>query len=203
MDLANGDYLRLRITQTHLGQTLYNVLHFIVTSVQPPFTVSTGLTAYCNDYLALARAMQSTALNYTEFRWDNLTDELGFLVIPANTPGLIEGQDMPSYVAGNFTKKVGTKLTRPGSLRLGGVTEGQVSQNTWSPDSTDVADFEDFLADTWVYEPSPNYGFTLNLIVLRMIQKDPSIIYVDNPVTSVVHSPIISTQVSRKAGRGE
>lgn len=202
MALSELDVLRFTCKGTHLGQNIVNVLHYEISNINPPYNIIDELTDWFLSYILTARVLQSTAFNHTELRVDNLSNQEDFYVISANTPGTITGQDMPSYVAANFTKVVPTKKTRPGSYRLGGLTEGQVDQNTYQPDSTDADALASFLGTIYNFNANGPNVFNGYPIVCRVTQKEPSVIIVRNYITHVTWSDKISSQVSRKLGHG-
>ena len=202
MTLSELDFLKFTCKSKHLGQEVINVLHYRVQNLNPPYNVIDELTAWYTDYITTIRVLQSTALTHYELRVDNVSNQEDFYVIPANTPGTVAGNDMPSYVAANFTKIVPTKKTRPGSFRLGGVTEGQVDLNTYQPTAANADALAAFISGVYTFDAHGPTAFIGYPVVLRIIQKDPSVIIVDNNITDCVWSDVISSQVSRKKGHG-
>lgn len=115
--------------------------------------------------------------------------------------GVTQGEPVPAFNAVGVRLTVGTRVTRPGQKRLPGLIEddlyGQAVGGTYMG-----------LAATWANVISEDMvlGVPAALVTLRpsIVRKDGTgAVTADQPVTGYVINPNVTSQVSRKVGRGE
>lgn len=211
--LELGDILKITANQTLLNQVVQNVFFYQVTALP------TGIEPYGPyEYIATRfnagwgigiRSMQSSALNHTVYRVDNVSNGIDFGEYTVNTPGGISGEVSPSFEAINFLLRRETGITRNGSKRIGGIPESLVTGNTIVMSDTDKANYEAIFAEPLVTDDSVPVAFAFPVIVGRMlytpVDGDPYYV-LDltkiNPIQSALMTAV-STQRSRKAGKGQ
>ena len=202
MTFEPGDIVSVKLFQRYLDQEIMNVLTFLVVDFGVSVDSDDIFDAIETVLIDEFRKVQHTTLNYWKVRLDNLTDLITFIEKGVDISGLIAGSALPSYVAGGFTKIVSSKLTRPGSMRLGGISEGDVDSNEWNPDSTNLAAIETALQSYIVGGTAPLTNFAFKPIVAKCTGVGPPATHVYNAVDDVIAKANISSQVSRKAGQG-
>jgi hypothetical protein len=111
--LAN-DVISIKLFQKHLDQEVMNNLTYLIVDSGLYADIDKLLDAYATLITQYFVPLQSDALNHYLIRADNLTDTISFCNKNVDIDGDISGNDLPSYVAASFTKRVYSKLTRPG-----------------------------------------------------------------------------------------
>ena len=115
--------------------------------------------------------------------------------------GMAQGEPAPGFNAVGVRLAVGTRATRPGQKRLPGLVEedlfGQAVHSVYLG-----------LATTWAQLVTEDFvlGIPAALVTLRPVivrRGAGGAIVATQPVTGYVVNPYITSQVSRKAGRGE
>lgn len=108
---------------------------------------------------------------------------------------------LPSFAACGVRLTVGTRATRPGQMRLPFLLESDVTLNgigaAYQALARDVA-LE--YTDEWAL-PAPAFGVALQNVVVRYEGTPPAIV-ADQRIIGAVVNPYVTSQVSRKIGRG-
>jgi len=91
------------------------------------------LTAFLRDNtIDTIMGQLSSSFVTTEIKATNLSDEDEFTVLPVNIAGSVTGTAvMPPFVALGLKKDISTRTTRPGSIRIPGITEADVTGGVW------------------------------------------------------------------------
>lgn len=112
--------------------------------------------------------------------------------------GTAEGQ--PSFIAPGVRLTVGTRATRPGQKRLYGTVEGDQNGGNWQGFLIDaVNSLMDVMTEPMILG-APAATIVLNPIVTR---KDASgAVTAHQPILGYATNPVVTSQVSRKVGRG-
>jgi len=207
-----GSEIKVAFRYTYLGQKCENVQSYICQGIAfSTASMDQVLEALWNDYKVRLRALMTDF--EVDAHWDSLLGvEIGgglqfaeFGIPTAEqagtrpTTGL--GEPLNSFSAGGFRQTVGTRVTRPGQKRFPFLFEGDVVRNAinagYLSGLTDVA--------TAFCSPSalgaPVVGGALQpIIVHEPTVKHPTRAVQD--VTGFIVNPNITSQVSRKLGRG-
>lgn len=204
MALEQGSIVRVTDFQTYLGQQVLNVYYY-------RYFLLLGASDSAYEELALdfkqnivdsVRSLQNTYLTHTEIRIENISNGVDIYSLSPNVSGTVAASDvtvMPSNITAGYILRRGSRVTRNGYKRFSGLTEGQVSGNTYVPgNDAQVEVIESKLAD----------GLYLGAVksLEPIIMKRP---FMEPVGLNAFYAPIISaalvglgTQNSRKAGRG-
>lgn len=199
-----GDVFQILFEQELLGQVIRNVFGYVVSVADPAATpedvADRMIVEIGNVYLLL----QTGDVNNVQITVNNLDDATEF--IEKGWTGVggdgTAGPVLPSYVAAGFKFLRGDTDTRNGSKRLAGIGEDRVTDNDWTSfDSAAALTTEDAFAATVFITPT---SMEMEPII---IGRDPITGLPDTgriaPIIEAQAQPNITTQNSRKAGRGE
>lgn len=205
MPYIAGDILRIEDVQLALGQTIRNVYFYEITETTGVVEAEDILLAFSVDVLRDVCGIQSTSIEHTSLKVDNVTDELSFGEIALETlVGEQPGAIMPTYVAFSFKLLRSSKLTRNGFKRIAGVPEDQVGGNFVEVPfrtSTEMTDVIAALQADIPFSTPEGSGSMRPVIASRPTPTRD--FYVTQPVVGVELQAAITSQVSRKAGVGE
>jgi len=202
-----GDVLQLIDQQTFLGQQLLNVYFYEVAESDPDVTLEMIAQQFELDVIPLVKMMQSEVLMHTSILISNLTNGIDIWEEPVNVAGYDDTNDpLASFYSFGFRLVRSTALTRHGSKRIGGVTEGMVDGNTLaSLYVTVVNDLGAQLAEPLVAEGT-TADFVVNPVIVGRFPSTSSTpgaldLSKINPVASAQFIRV-TTQTTRRAGRG-
>jgi len=199
-----GDVIQIVTEQTLLGQVIRNVFGYVVSLADPVTTVEEIADQFILQVAIVMLPMQTPEVSSVGVSVRNLDNPEEFIEkdwVGVGT-NVTSGPVMPSYVASGFKLLRSDVDTRNGSKRIAGLGEDEVTDNTWNNSgSATTLDFLDALADILFALP----GLTEMLPVI--IGRDPITGQPDtgriSPVLEAQANPLVTTQISRKAGRGE
>lgn len=199
-----GDVLQLVFEQKLLGQVIRNVFGYVVSVADPAATIEDVADRCIIEIGDVYITAQSPSVSNVQIAVKNLDDATEFIEKAWTGVGLnSDGTPvLPSYVAGGFKFLRGDTDTRNGSKRLAGMSEESVVNNDWVIfDSVTVIAIEDAFEATIFITPS-----TMEIQPI-IIGRDPITGLPDtgriSPIIEVQAQEGITTQNSRKAGRGE
>lgn len=136
---------------------------------------------------------------------DDPMGEFGVWAIPsgerAGTGTAGAGGRLPSFNAAGIRLTVGSRVTRPGQKRIPGADEADANSQAWEGSYMTVLEaFADVIDSNQVLG-SPAVGTEISPVVVR---RDPAtgLPVAHQPVIGHVVNPYITSQVSRKIGRG-
>lgn len=202
MAASLGDLIQLVDNQLYLGQQVLNVYYYRVTVA---LGIADPYLNLLNDYwednvLEHVIQIQSDNLSHVSREWRNLTNGADLFVDGSVIPGALaesDASDTPSYVSAGFLLHRESLVTRNGYKRFAGITEAQITGNTYVGNMTHIANVETALA------ADLNVGIISS--AEPVIVKRP----ISVPVTSYLYASIgsasfrgLGTQNTRKAGRG-
>lgn len=207
-----GNRIDIHIRYTYLGQKCQNVM-----SYEPggaaflTADMIQVLEAYWNNIKGAFRALASTSAAVNTF--DSLLGiehGLGnqmaeYPIPPAERVGTRaagdDGEWLSSFTAVGCRLTVATRSTRPGQKRLPFLRESDVTGNTLVPSIITLMDpaFQKFGDDVLLGAPVAT-GVLLPLVVHEPTVAAPA--YAQQLVTGYTINPDVTTQVSRKKGRG-
>jgi len=199
---TEGDLLQLVDNQLYLGQQVLNVFYYRVTA---PLGLADGYLSDLNGYweehiLDEIIQIQSDNLSHVSREWRNLTNGADLFVDGSVVPGALaesDASDTPSYVSAGFLMHRESLVTRNGYKRFAGITEAQITGNTYVGNMTHIANIEVALA--------ADLNIGILSVAEPIIVKRP----ISVPVTSYLYASIgsasfrgLGTQNTRKKGRG-
>lgn len=211
MALDTGDLLQLSVNYQWLNQEVVNVWTYRVTASSPTDSLGALAEAYWNHvkaaYRALAPAVTATNI-FTSVTAKEMTEggDYAEYAIPAGertglrtfTTGDTFGA---SFLAVGARMTVPSSLTRAGQKRFPFVLDGDVSGNDLAPTIVNLVAGVMNVAASEIILGAPALGTTLVPIVVgEPNDSRPTRVYQD--VTGYIISPYVTTQNSRKRGRG-
>lgn len=208
MALLVGDIVMLTINSTLFTETMSNVFFYECTDNEDEATLGQMAEVFRISVLNEWVELLSEDVTFTSIRMDNLTNELDFSVLDLAEVGLTLSPSASSAVAGAISLTVSSKLTRPGSKRIGGIPEVYVGDNLWVPVTADIDAFLVALVDDLEGEDlDPAVVCLLNPVVVgRFLITEPDTGMIDisrfQSITGAIAKDAITTQTSRRPNRG-
>lgn len=209
MTIGSGSKIEISLNMLYLAQQCAMVFQYEVVDFPTTPPAVAVAEAWWNNVKASTRALAMTSLS-TPFRnvkireLNNPAGDYATFDIPVaeqtGTRTTGSGDNMPPYVSTAVQLVVGSRLTRPGQKRPPFVTEG---------DNVSGAVGSSLLLATQTWAGVMTSVFSLGapaaLSSLRPIvaKKDANgFVVASQPITGYIVSPNLSTQNSRKIGRG-
>lgn len=212
MAAITGDFLKITLRYTFMNQKCQTG------SIWAPENrmVDTITAAHVGEawWNHVKTSWRALIVNYGSFTFDSvIVEELGgnsnfgeYAIPPAEqlgtrAPGTL-GEWLPSYCAVGVRLAVGTRVTRPGQKRFPGLTEGDNSNGTIT------AAFQTLVgAVAAVYSGSATLGApalaeVIHPVVATFAPQNP-VPVASQRVIGYLVNPVITSQVSRKIGRGQ
>ena len=210
MALSVGSILQFSLSGIIYGQRVMNVWHFAIANQQGTPSIVNYAEAWWNhvkdEYRAIPAAQYDTAfLNIHAVEADNLTGEAGDFPIPtgerAGTRSNQSTTFQPAFLAAGAKLNVATRATRSGQKRFYGLVEADVTDGILQ--SSIVTAMNDLLGimTSTLSLGAPALGGGLRAVVAR---KDAvtGVVTATQNVTGYTISPNVTTQNTRKVGRG-
>lgn len=208
---VTGGHAKISIRYTYLGQKCENVQFFRLTGTAFATATMEGvLEAYWNDIKDAFRSLFSTSADVSTI--DSILGEevaglegfAEFAIPPDERVGTrsagSDGLWLNSFSALGMRQTVGTRVTRPGQKRFPMLREGDVSGNALTGA---IIDYYDPALNKFI-DPitlgAPVATGVMQPEVGKSVASGFPTVYQD--VTGKVVNPNVTTQVSRKVGRG-
>lgn len=192
------------------GQNWMNVFTYVVDGEIGSPTAANYGEAWWNHvkttYRALITSAHTTAFQYVKVReMDELTGEYGEYAVPtgeqAGTGPTSSTTYLPLFNAAAIRLTVGTRVTRPGQKRIPGQRGEDISSIQWVSSYITKLDAFGAVIAASASLGAPAAGTQIDPVVVK---RDPStglpITY--QAVTGWLTNPYVSSQVSRKFGKG-
>lgn len=201
-----GTVLQLNVRGTFMQQKIQNVYHFRLVGAADDGYMAAFAEGFWNHIKDEFRATQplNSTLNYTDVTCEALAGAhpFGQYTIPlAEQPGTRATSTlfMPPFNSVNITFNVADRAVRPGSKRYAGLVEednanGVLSDSLQALYATLA---EKLIEDVTVVDPAMS-----GIFVIYGRENDSRPVPVSRPVVGYKVSPNISSQNSRKFGRG-
>ena len=199
--MANvGDILRITDCQKLFGQDVCNILYYVVSAWTGNLTLEDVIDPFIDTFISGIRTRQNPALAHVNIVVDNLTDGNSFAERSVNIVGAnpTASEPQPSFVAFSVTKKRSSKITRSGSIRIAGVSEGDTDGNDNTLSEAEKAELEDALTSPLTLTDAEG-EFTLTPVIVgtNVVTNEPDVTRYQVFSTALFRG--ISTQRSRKA----
>ena len=210
MAITAGSLVEFAVGGHLSGQLWMNAWTFRVVGELLTPTASEWGQAYWNhvkvNYRALVASVHSAAFEFVKVReLDDAAGEYGEFAIPtserAGTGTTGAGGILPIFAAASTRLTVATRVTRPGQKRISGQDEVDANGNSWEVAyQTKLNTFYTGVTGH-ITLGAPAAGSELQMVVVR---KDPNtgLPVAHQDVTGFLVNPYISSQVTRKVGRG-
>lgn len=205
MPWNTGDIVRFNVAMTTVQQTARNIYYYRIEAAINSITGNELAEAFFNfqDTVIMNALSQTVTLNSVQV--DNVTDGLSFGEFAASGfTGAITGEAMGPFIAYGYTLLRTNKLTRNGFKRFPGVVED--AQNNGAIQSSWVNYNRLLTIETQLAATLNLSGASGQVDVAPVIYGDvnanrPSPVW--QYVSEAALSPRLTTQSSRKVGRGE
>lgn len=208
--VANGDVLEftLRSEFGSPGNQGLNVFQYRVETTETALLYQIGQELGDLVYETILngdfRNVISTEVNYMSFAWKNLTEPLEIFEGTPTTPlqGAISGDCLPPYAAWGFKLTRTNALTRNGAKRFWGVPEGL--QANGLPTGLAIVNLPliaENLATVIPFDLT-DWGFLEGTLVPAIVRKDETGAMTASQDVSTAQFRSITTQNTRKYGRG-
>jgi len=210
MAITEGSVLQITVAGEANGQTLMNVWQFLVTGTFSDISGGAVANAFWQAVKTNYRALAPTGytLAFQRVLVEDISEAdgaYGEYAIPTGeqpgtrSTGAAEG--LPTFNAVGVKLSVATRVTRPGQKRFGYMTEGDSVSGTVATALVTVVDTLMANVVGTLTLGSPALGMDLLCVVVR---RDPLTGLADTyqEVVGWSVNPSVTSQVSRKAGRG-
>ena len=125
-----GDIISVQFKQTYLGQQMVNKLFYEIYQKDALVNVENCFDTLATDIATSIATVQASSAQHYEQLFLDETNQVDIYVSSNIISGSATGVGLlPSMYAVNGKKNVATRLTRPGSIRIGGLYEDTVEQN--------------------------------------------------------------------------
>lgn len=210
MAIGAGSLIEVTIGGSIHGQTWMNVHTYRVVGEIGDVSPAAWGEAIWNDLKGSLRPLVSSA-HLSAFQWarvremDSLTGEYGeFPIPPAEWPGTgtaSAGGVAPPFVAAGIRLTVSTRVTRPGQKRIPGASEGDMNSAAWESAYLTKLNTHGFALSTPSTLGAPALGSEVQPVV---VSRDPAsgLPTAHQNVTGYLSNPYITSQNTRKVGRG-
>ena len=206
MPVQTGDYVVIRDYQTLFQQQVLNTYTLRIASFTGASTYQNMLEAFEQTVVAAVTPLQVPDLVHTRLEVDNLTNGLEFAAVDISVPGTSTPTDpSPPMVAVSIRMTRATKITRNGYKRYAGLHEGQYSEGVLNAGALTPwqANVANLIGAPFGYTSGTIYSFGFEPVI---IGRDTATGAYDlsrvNEVTGAVVQPNVTTQNTRKYGRG-
>jgi len=210
MAIEAGSLIEWTVGGRIFSQTWMNVWQYkVIGELGSPSTTNLAEALWNNlkvSYRALICTAHGAAFEFSRVReLDSLVGEYGEWPIPtgerAGTGTAGAGGVVQPFVAAGLKLAVGTRVTRPGAKRIPGQDEADANGASWELAYVTKLNTFCTAANVQAVLGAPAVGTEVKLHVVR---KDPNtgLPIVSQPVIALVPNLYITSQVSRKIGRG-
>lgn len=190
---SEGNIIKITDVQTQGTQTFVNVFYYQMLDSADLVDIA---SAFTDDVINEVVKVQHWTVRHTAVILENLNSASEYLESQPGgvIAGLVDGEPLPTFVALSFKYQRGTRLTKSGGKRIGGLSESVVAGNVLSAGYTSqVADIEAALKNDLT---SGLFPIASPVIYRPSVDMAPAIA---NTVAAVSFSSV-SHQTSRKAG---
>lgn len=204
--------IEITLRQSWYGQQINNVWHYNIMGAPGGVGVSAAELAQAwwnhvkSAYRAICPSDQGNCFNTVLLRVvNNPAGDYGEYSIPVGeqagtrTPGT-QNQGQPPFNAASVRLVVGTRVTRPGQKRFAFLNEGDNNNGGLQSSYTTPLTALMTVMVAQMTLGAPAALFVLRPEVFRLTSTD--LLLASQPITGYVINPNISSQVSRKYGRG-
>ena len=197
MPIITQGLYKVILEQTYSAQTLLNTF-FYLQSLGADDEQDLCAQAFDEDILPVLKDIQHSSLGYDNIRVVNVTGTLAdFNRTPVTTDGVLTGVAVNSFTAVGIRLNRTTKETRNGQKRFAGQSEEVLNNQSFTAGYlTNV----ELVSDALVADIS-TVGGIFEPVIARQSKIDP-LDWIINPVASGTVNDFVTSQVSRKRGKG-
>jgi hypothetical protein len=210
MAITTGSIIEVSLKQLFSGQQMYNVYHYGVVEIIGTVNASNYAAAWWNhvktNYRGLAQSIYGQVFDSVRVVEMGASDgEFAEFAIPTGErtgtrPTTAEPQSLPTFNAVGVRLTVGTRETRPGQKRITFMSEADTVGNSVEAGFLGGVQSLAALLSVPIVLGSPAAGCVLQPCVVR---KGPAYsVLASQAITGYLVNPYVTSQVSRKQGRG-
>ena len=210
MTIPDEHVFEIAVSGQIAGQRVMNVMHYHVDSGAVGADGGDLAQAFWDDVKGWWRAVcidgYTAAFQLVTARdITDLTGAYGSYAIPLGEQGGTRttpaaGEGMPPFISMGVRLNVGSRITRPGQKRLGGFTEADQANGSFVSAVVTAGQTWGDTAIQTITLPAPALLAVLTPVVVRKNPDGSAAIW--QPFTSAAASNVVTTQNTRKAGRG-
>lgn len=210
MALAAGEIIEVSIRGNWLAQAWFNVWQYEVGVTLPGENAAQVAQAWWNHVKSTYRALAPNLADvyFSSVICKSLDSPTGdyaeYAIPPAEQNGTravgAGGDALPSFLGAGVRLAVGTRVTRPGQKRFNFLYEGDVVQQTLVGPYITLINAHMAVMSVTMVLGAPIATATLNPVVVR--KGIDGMAVADQPVTGFALNTFVTSQVSRKRGRG-
>lgn len=210
MAITTGSLVEMEVHFTYYNQQYMNVFQYQVNNMPPSVTAGNLAQGYWNHIKATYRALAATSFGSTFQKivlreLNNPVGELAEFGIPEGEqvgtrtpPG---GTDaMPPFNSAGVRLLVGTRATRPGQKRVGWIMEADNTNASLQPAMTAL--ITNWANVMFVSMALGSPAALASLIPIITRKTPQGLVLAHQPIISYLINPLVTTQNSRKIGRG-
>jgi len=209
MPQINGDFV-FKVTHVQSksgGQQVLNIYHYHFPDLPLRPDSQAVAEAFDAEMVPVIAAIQSVGVVHERIDVELLGSLTDFYSMPTTvTNGDLSGEALPVFNAFRFDYIRSTKETRSGSKRICGILESQVSGDFLDATAQAAAD----VVAGYMESPITPGIFSVSPVIVGIRYDKSEIPWVELPVSQWVYNPVagvianseVTTQNSRKRGRG-
>lgn len=197
-----GDLIRITACSNLFSQQVCNVFYYVVAIWTGTIDIDDVLEKWNEDIAIPIGPNLSSQLTPGTLKWENVDNPAETVTITGGFAGSAAGDAMPSFVAVSIRLYGETALTRSGWKRLPGIGEGNVANGELG--TLVVAEFDDWAATSLVapFVSDTPGDFALEPVIVGRNPDGSLNLAAVNPIVSAQTQNRVSTQNTRKVGRG-
>lgn len=196
------DVLLIEIRQDYLEQSMTNTLFYKIIDIVGTAITSALIELFVQAIVDFLKEAQIQEVDHVEQITSNLTDGLSQQITTYATTGTLAiAMPTASFLAVGMKKAVGSRITRPGSIRISGFNEGSIAGNDIEPAYVSILEaVGDTLAATVIINDQAGSVATFNPVVVgRNVDGSFDVARINDILD--VGLPRLTTQNSRKPDR--
>lgn len=157
MTLEHENIVQIVDEQELSGERILNIFYYIVSVFTAGVTLLELLLEFKDIVLVPMRAIQHVDLEHISLHANNLSNGLDEDDLVLGLNGVDSaGEALNTFTAAAFTLIVDSKLTRNGSKRIGGISEGRVTGNVYTGGAGLDEDLSDAMSEVLQVTGTPS-----------------------------------------------
>lgn len=199
MAVEHLDVVRIRDEQVLDGERILNIFYYVIAVFTAGVTLLDLLAEFRDVVTAAQLPLQHVDLNHTLLHVDNLSNGLDEEELVLDSDGTDSaGEALNTFTAAGFSMICETKLTRNGSKRIAGISEGRVQGNTYIAGVGEDTAYADALAEVLQLTGTPSGIADAYPVVVGRDEFGQLVLANWNTVVAGAVKTNITSQTSRK-----
>lgn len=203
--IVGEEVFELKDFQTIGTNSVLNVYAYMLRAGQPSPTAADVAQGFEDDVITPMLAFQHDTLEHVNIEIRELLTDDNFADVPVDLFGTRVGSEEMNFVALSVKLNRGTRATRNGFKRIGGMVKDDVVQNLFTVAYVDA--FVAAMNNPMLEIEAPASTALLDLVILRKTAPGspdilPEVDWDFNTVTSISADRTVKHQATRLVGRG-